>query len=342
MSPRALPILFAALAIVACSPSASVGQAMMSMVAPPPEVTVLARPAEWTSYELFDESRIFMSGRINGRDAPVMLDSGAAMTTVDSAFAAQLHLEPGFNVPVSGAVGGVGGQLMKGVTLEVAGVRLENMTVLVIDLSSVSRQIGHPMPVILGREVFETLVADLDLPNRRLAFRSRDGWRPPAEARRLPLTTSGDGQRSFPISIEGSAPVQAHFDLGNGGALFLRPAYWQGRDLLKDHRSSMTVTGGVGGMKPAPILSLREVSLGGATVREVPTVLAPSAGRDPADANVGFAVLSRFHLYADYAGDSLYLVPDAPSLAKPFRRNRAGLSTTPVRSEEHTSELQSH
>jgi predicted aspartyl protease len=329
MNPRILAAVIAALALGACSGPPSGEQIMMSLIAPAPKVTVLSQPVGWTNYDLFDDTRIFLQGRINGQDTPVMLDSGAAMTTVDAGLASQLNLKPGLSAPVKGAVGNVGGKMMKGVTLEVAGVRLENMTVLVIDLSAVSRQVGRPMPVILGREVFEPLIADLDLPNRRLAFRARDGWAAPPAAIRIPLARSGDGQRRFPISLEGRAPVEAHFDLGNGGALFLRPAYWKGLGLLEGRRNSMTLMGGVGGLKPAPILTAREVTLGGVVVRDVPTVLSPGDGKDPAVANVGYAILSRFHLLVDYKGGSLFLLPAADAADRPFRRNRSGLFVTP-------------
>lgn len=335
MKPR-LPMVWlglavlSALALTGCSRPFSFDSLALSVIAPPPKVRVTASPGAWTSFDLFDDSRIILKGRANGLDADIMLDSGAGMTTLDAAFAAKLGLKPGMTVPIKGAVGSVKGRMMKGLTLEVAGIRLENMTVLVIDLSPVAKALGRPIPVVLGREAFEPLIADLDLPNHRLAFRDRKGWTPPPGAVRLPFTVSGEGQRSFPITLEDRPPVLAHFDLGNGGPLFLRPAYWGPLDLTKGRSSSMTLTGGVGGMKAAAIVTLRDIKVGGVTLPAVPTVLSPGGGADTALANVGYPVLSRFHLYTDYRGNGLYLIPDPAARDQPFRRNRAGLGLEPA------------
>ena len=44
--------------------------------------------------------------------------------------------------------------LVSGVTLEIGGIRIENMTVGVMDLSMVSQQLGRPVTIVVGRELF--------------------------------------------------------------------------------------------------------------------------------------------------------------------------------------------
>ncbi|WP_228565731.1 hypothetical protein [Myxococcus sp. CA006] len=80
---------------------------------------------------------------------------------------------------------------------------------------------GHPLPVILGKEAFNQLVVDVDFPNRRVAFHEASCFKAPPRAVRLPLVESAGGQRAVQISIEGRPPIPVLFDVGNGGALSL-------------------------------------------------------------------------------------------------------------------------
>ena len=59
-----------------------------------------------------------------------------------------------------------------------------------------------------------------------------------------------------------------------------------------------------------------------------PTVAAQGLASH-APANVGLAILRRYHLTIDFAGDRMWLRPDADAATQPFRKNRAGLAVTP-------------
>ena len=47
-------------------------------------------------FELFRENRIILNGRVNGNDTPMILDSGAGVTTIDRDFARQIGLKKAF------------------------------------------------------------------------------------------------------------------------------------------------------------------------------------------------------------------------------------------------------
>ncbi|MEO7240185.1 MAG: aspartyl protease family protein, partial [Sphingomicrobium sp.] len=60
----------------------------------PPRVAFAAHSSA-IPVDLFRGSRIFVAGTINGRASSMMLDSGAAMTVVDSRFAESIGLTGG-------------------------------------------------------------------------------------------------------------------------------------------------------------------------------------------------------------------------------------------------------
>ncbi|WP_342380402.1 aspartyl protease family protein [Myxococcus stipitatus] len=291
------------------------------------------RTTGFIPFEFFNENRVYIPAQVNGRATPVLLDSGAAMTVVDAAYARELGLKVQGQIAAVGSGGQAPAQFASGVDITLGDLRLTGLTVVVIDLAEVARQIGHPLPVILGKEAFNQLVIDVDFPNRRIAFHASASFKPPPRAVRLPLVESTGGQREVPLSIEGRPAIRVLFDVGNGGALSLFPAYWQQADLLKGRRSSKTLSGAVGGLRERDVAILKSIEFAGVTLRNVPTVFDDAGNSisttDRLAGNVGLAILARFRMITDYATDTLMLVPDARALKQPFRRDRSGLIAIP-------------
>ncbi|ABF88131.1 hypothetical protein MXAN_6280 [Myxococcus xanthus DK 1622] len=285
-------------------------------------------------FEFFDENRVYIPARVNGQATQVLLDSGAEMTVVDTAYARELGLKTQGQLAAVGSGGHAQAQLAGGVDITLGNLRLTGLTVAVINLSEVARLIGHPLPVVLGKESFNQLVVDVDFPNRRVAFHDASRFKAPPRAVRLPLVESAGGQRAVQISIEGRPPIPVLFDVGNGGALSLFPAYWQQAGLLTERRSSRTLSGAVGGLRERDVATLKDIQLAGITLKDVPTVF-DDAGKsisasDRLLGNLGLAVLGRFRMITDYATDTLMLVPDARALRQPFRKDRSGLIALPA------------
>jgi len=284
-------------------------------------------------FEFFNDNRVYIPAQVNGHATQVLLDSGAEMTVVDTAYARELGLKTQGQLTAVGSGGQAQAQLASGVDITVGDLRLTGLTVAVIDLAEVARQIGHPLPVILGKESFNPLVVDVDFPNRRVAFHEAASFKPPPRAVRLPLVESAGGQRAVHVSIEGRPAIPVLFDVGNGGALSLFPAYWQQAGLLTGRRSSKTLSGAVGGLRERDVATLKRIELAGITLKDVPTVF-DDAGNSISTSNrlqgnLGLAVLARFRMITDYANDTLTLVPDARALRQPFRKDRSGLIALP-------------
>src|SRR5262249_52272409 len=114
--------------------------------------------------------RLLIAATINGHPVEALLDSAAEATFVDRAFAREIGLtgagaatakgsgESNFSVP-----------LAEGVKLGAAGILMPDQTVAITDLSDVGqRLLGHPLHMILGRELFDAARLRIDIVARTL------------------------------------------------------------------------------------------------------------------------------------------------------------------------------
>ena len=299
----------------------AIAQAQEEQLAPP-KVTFLTAEHE-VPFELFRGNRVIAPGKLNGHSTPMILDTGASATTVDKAFARSIGLPEGRKVEARGAGGVVEAEIVPNVTLEIGGMRFENMTVAVMDLAPVARGIGRPMNIVLGREFFNSAVVSIDWASNRLRVSSHDAFKPAAGSTAVALTRRGPFN-TIPVGIAGGAPIQALLDLGNGGALSLPRTYWGKREDLAGLRFAESRLGGVGGLHPARVALIPDVELAGRKIAQVPATLSDSGNdEDPEKmANVGIGLLKQFHVDLDLGRDRIYLAPrnDPP----PFDRDRSG------------------
>ncbi|WP_310468842.1 aspartyl protease family protein [Sphingomonas sp.] len=313
--------IFLISAVLAAAALAHAGHAPIAAAKP----TYAADAARAAPFELFRGSRIIVEGTINGRATPMILDSGAGMTVVDSAYAERIGLKGGSALSVRGAAGNVPGKIAGGVTLTAGGLTLRDLNVLIIDLAPVARAIGREMPVILGRDAFKAGLVTIDFPKRTIAFAPRTGFTPPAGAARLALGDDA-GLPSVTLAVAGGAPIEATLDLGNGGTLILAKNYWKDRPELANLRHAETQSGGVGGIKLARKVTLPRVDFAGMRLANVPAVLNEDAQSLPTSGgNLGIEMLKSFVVTIDDSGGAMYLAPgDGPPR---FARERAGVRT---------------
>ena len=299
--------LVAALALLGVAPACS------QPFAPPQADFVAAAPA-WTTFDFFRERSIFLPAVVNGQPTQAMLDSGAGMTTLDAAFARQLGVKPTGSITLQAAGGPTPAQTASGVDITAAGLHLKNVNVLILDLAPIGAQLGRPLSMILGREVFEAAMVDIDFPDRKIAFHDPQTFQAPTRVSAVALVSSMHGGRHLMVSIEGHPPVTADFDLGNTGAVLVSNAYGRELGLLNDHASSDTLAGGVGGMSVHDVAVLKRMTLGGFELRDVPALLNRVDDQEPRQgANIGMLVFSRFRLITDYPHGRLLLGANAQS-----------------------------
>ncbi len=279
-----------------------------------------ARPAGWstgwTAFEPRPDGRVVLAVGIDGHATTALLDSGASQSVIDRAYAGLIGLAPHGAYPNNGVSGLQTSGHIDGVWIEIGGLALNGLTLASLDLAEAA---PPSRPIILGEELFERAVVDIDFARHRIAFRDPARFVRPRGATEVPLTRDGD-LRLVPVSIEGRPPALLEFDLGAGGTIVLAPAYARETNLLAGRPTSQGAIIGVGGAETETRAVLRLVAFAGTRFGDVDAHFPPTWPSGTFSNRVkgvlGATILSRFHLIVDYPHDRLYVFPDAATGAR--------------------------
>lgn len=249
--------------------------------------------------------RLFVPAKINGRETEALLDSGAELSFADRAFAGEIGLVAAGSETARGTGGEEEVTFAQGVTIEAAGMVLEDRTIAVLDLSALSaRLIGAPLAFVIGRELFDEARLSIDIEAGAIEAVARDLT---PTGVKLPLTTH-KGIETIPVSVEGGAPVQADFDLGNGSEVLIGEGYAERLGLLEPGRIVGQKTGGgIGGAVVNDLVVLADLEIAGMVFHNVTAAIDRTDGA--ADVNVGVRILRNFRMTVDFAEKSLWLEP---------------------------------
>lgn len=282
----------------------------------------------WRPFTFWQDKRIFVPLQINGRPVDAMLDSGVSLLVVDKTFAADLGLKRDAGFTAHGLGGQAGGDFSNGpADVDLGGLTLHSNRIAIMDLSPWSDLIGRRLDVMLGRELFDQVMVDLDFDGRQIALHDprRFGSPPGMTALR---TREAHGVRSVPLRIDGAAPVQAAFDLGAGDALSMSARYAARHRTLSRRPTATTIGYGVEGFRLSRIATIPSIELGGVGIADAPASFTDpwvNDERGGPPANLGIDTLSRFRLTTDFPRDRLWLLPRTG--LGPIPKDRTGLRT---------------
>jgi hypothetical protein len=288
-------------ALLSCCASLAAGEAAAEPASATPEAT--ATP---TAILIVRGDRLFVPARLNGvetRDA--LLDSGAELSLIDADFARRAGLATAGTETARGTGGEEEVTFAQGVTLEAGGIVLEDRTVAVLDLGDIAaRLVGSPLTMIVGRELFDAARLAVDIEGASLAVVPR-ALEPTGQ--RLPMQTH-KGLQTIPVAVEGAAPVQADFDLGNGSEVLIGAAYAERAGLLALGRvTDQKSGGGIGGEVVRDLVVLKELEVAGVIFRDVPAAI--DRTDNAADVNIGVRILRHFRITTDFAENAVWLEP---------------------------------
>ena len=281
-----------------------------------------ARPAGWstgwTAFEPRPDGRVVLAVSIDGHTTTALLDSGTSESVIDQAYAGLIGLEPHGAYPNNGVSGVATSGHVDGARIEVGGLALNGLTLASLNLAEAT---PPSRPIILGEELFERAVVDIDFARHRIAFRDPARFARPRGATEVVLTRDSD-LRLIPVSIEGRPPALFEFDLGAGGTIVLAPAYARETNLLAGRQTSQGAIYGVGGPETETRAVLRQIVFAGIGFPDVDAHFPPTwpsaTFSDRVKGVLGAMILSRFHLIIDYPHDRLYVFPN-PDAATPAR-----------------------
>jgi len=249
-------------------------------------------------------NRLFIPVTVNGVQAEALLDTAAEMTFMDPRFAATLKLKPEGSETAKGSGGHTQVQFAKGVNIDVAGVKLTDMTVALLDMTDLSKRlVDTQLQIVLGREFFDAARVRVDIEGGTI--HKLDATTAP-QGVMLPLT-SHRGIESLPCRIEGIDTL-ADIDLGNGSDVLIGKAFAATRGLLRPERIIERKSGGgIGGAVVRDMVVLSSLEVAGVKFENVGAAIDPqdSAG----DVNIGTSILRRFVLVIDFPGRAVWFQP---------------------------------
>jgi predicted aspartyl protease len=268
----------------------------------------------WIDFAASDEDRVYLPVTVQGQEMTAILDTGASASAVDAGLLTLLHRSASGSFPVPGENGVGEAGVAPGVDVGVGGLTLHGLTVAALDIYAMKARSGEPWTAILGDEVFNETIVDLDFPHRRVAFRSPVGYQPPPGALTVALTRDG-ADRLVPLSLDGGPPALFVMDTGFNGALRIAPSLARRQKLLDGQTSQGVTVGAIGGDATGAIAYVRQVSLGGVSFASVPALFSdtwPSASyTDRVEGLLGLTLLRQFRVIVDWSNDRLYLIPAA-------------------------------
>lgn len=250
--------------------------------------------------------RIFVPAALAGHAVDALLDSGAEMTLVDTAYAREIGLEATGGDTVQGSGGEAKARFAEGVTLRVAGKTLTGLTVAILDLSDISKRLngGVPIRLIVGRELFDSARWTIDIAHGSLAEVDRNATPPGI---RLPLTST-HGIEAFPASVEGLPPVLAVFDLGNASGVMVGKAYADRVGFTRDGRpQTHEMSGGIGGARERTVVTVSRVDVAGEGFDQLPVTIDDTPSAE--DLNIDIGILAAFRITVDYAEHAIWFDP---------------------------------
>jgi predicted aspartyl protease len=280
--------------------------------------------ADWHDFDVDRDRHIRVPVTIAGVAFSAVLDSGATRSVIDRRIAGQLGLrmQPGYTA--RGLTRDVEGAIGEAATVRIGDIAL-SLSMGVLDLGALSKASSRPIDVVLGREIFEQGIVDIDFRKGRIRFLNRDCRRRDDRAIVLPLRNK-DGMYSVTATVEGKRDVDFLLDLGSTVSVYLSPSYALEAKLLEGKKVSTGMTVGMEGLDLSLLSTLRSFNLGGVEFRNVPVAI-PERWSQQTSGVIGLPVLARFRVQIDAAAGNIRLTPAGDADREPFARDRSGLST---------------
>lgn len=248
--------------------------------------------------------RLFIDAAVEGVRVEALLDSAAELSFADKAWADEIGLETSGSETAKGTGGSAEVTFAENVSVETLGVRLDGLTIAVLDLSDISnRLVGRPVHFIMGRELFDRERLSIDIEGGRIEVVDRE---PTPAGAELPVTNL-QGLATVKARVNG-VEADADFDLGNGSGILIGKAFAEELGLLNELSAlERRKGGGVGGEVERVIVRLATLEIAGETFHDVEAAVDET---DNAGAiNVGVKVLRNFRITTDFSESHLWLDP---------------------------------
>lgn len=279
--------------------------------------------------------RVYVPTSIGGKDVPMILDSGAGVTLIDSDLAKDIQAKSNGEIPVGGAgEQAQKGALLKDTTVWLSGKAAQSMVFLAMPLKPMFPFEGRRMHGILGADLFNRYIVQIDYPASKVRLYDPATYAHQGKSASLPLKFANNLPQidvKLDVPTLGLTPGVAMIDTGASGTVTLTAQFGRKHDLAAKLPKGPTapLSGGVGGLTQGRLLRLNTVQIGEHSLAKPVGMLTISAGGATGsgagyDCLIGADILKRFVVTFDYAQKRVWFEP-ATDLKAPFTVDHAGL-----------------
>jgi len=263
-----------------------------------------------------------------------MLDTGFDTSVLNADVAARLGMKLAEVKSEAAPGGAIDVGMLPPVTLGIGALRIEGVRLSTVPLTSLAGFVGRPLDGILGHDVLESRVVEIDYPARRLRFRAAEGYEHEGPGQVLPVTFR-DSQTLVTAGVEmpGGRTVFGSFKVDTGSFVAgLNLNFVRDSRLIGPGIAELRVRGvAVGGDTESRLFRAAAFVLGTDRVeRPLLGYTVDSAGfENRADAGtLGGALLSRHRLILDYPRRRIILERGDPAPTPRAREDLAGAILT--------------
>ena len=279
----------------------------------------------------FDDGAIVIQVRVNNsQPLKFFFDTGAGMSVVSAAQAANLQLRAAGKLNVTGTGGTVGGTIATGLSLGVKGVTVLNQSVAVLSLDDFPCE-ARDIAGIIGYDFIKKFVVEIDYEAKVLRLVDPENFHYEGNGVLLPLTIIRTPRVRAGIKPPGRAVIEGSFeiDTGHEGTMVINSPFVNRHQLLDSLGHGIPTTGrGIGGISRRTSARLENVQLGSyivpSTVAGLSLATAGALSATDNDGVIGNEVLQRFTVTLDYSSKRMWLEPNT-HLTDAFASDTSGL-----------------
>jgi PDZ domain/Aspartyl protease len=260
---------------------------------------------------------LYVQGKINGTPTKdLVIDSGAADLFVSASKAKALGLQPQGNS--TSKISMQLGSRMGALTLQDHAIAILPQA----EVEGLEQYFGRPVSGILGYELFEQLVVEVDYQHQALRLHRPQAYRYQGKGQRIPLEIEGDRPYINATVTPYGYPTfsgKLMVDLGSNAALSLTAGCGLDQRLIT--AAPRTLRRNLATIKGANQIVLgrvQRVQIGSIQIQQPITIFGKATGEDcdRISGKVGYQILRQFKVILDYPHRQLILEPN-PAQQKP-------------------------
>jgi hypothetical protein len=278
---------------------------------------------------------IFIKVQVNNsKPLSFILDTGASGSVINASRAKELGLSLEGETEATTGGGSVEATFAKGVTLSLSGVVIPGLTLTAIGLNGLEAGLGQNVDGILGFEIFNRYVVEIDYISHAVKFYEPKHYRYTGTGSVVPITlTENTPFVRAKVVQQGIKAAEGNFlfNTGGTGALLISAPFAVRNKLSERASKALQITSGaiLANQSTSRVARIKQLQLGdlvisGPFVNFSQNMQGTETGVDD-DGFIGGEVLRRFKIIVDYSRGHV-IVERNKDFSEPYEFDMSGMS----------------